>query len=686
MSSDYLIGIDVGGTFTDVVGISAEGKTTLAKASSTPGDQSEGVLNGLARLAEALEMTLADLLSRTTRIVHGTTVATNALLERNGAKVAMLTTDGHRDILEMREGLKPERYNVRLPVIKPLVPRSARFAVHERMRENGAVETPLDASSLQAAIAAIKEMKAEAVAVCFLHSWRDTRHEVEAAAAVRAAVPNVFVTCSGEVLPQIKEYERFSTTAVNAYVGPMVSSYLDKLNKRLTTAGFSGPLFVILSHGGIAPVAEAARVAAGTALSGPAGGVAAAVAIAQQCAEADIVTFDMGGTSTDIALVEHGKAILGRGRTVGDERIALETLDIETLGAGGGSIAHIASSGMLQVGPRSAGAVPGPVAYGAGGTEPTVTDANLVLGYLDPDRFLGGRHKLDITAAKQAFARLGSALGLDPLHAAAGVVRLANTRIADGIRVATVRRGIDPRGAALLSFGGAAGLHATAVAREIGMSRVIVPLFAAGLSAWGMLHTDLRYEVSRSVLDEATVKDENKLRATFALLEDEARAQMQQWWPGSVAVRRRADMRYGEQIFEIDVPLDDVDWDAPGLSARVSAAFGARHKALFTYELPGEEVVLVNARVAVVGELPAARQSSGADGKELSPFAERQVIFEKSQVKVPVFDFMRLPAGQVVQGPAMVENDTTTILLRSGDRARMRKEGVLDITISDDQS
>lgn len=683
MSIDYLIGIDVGGTFTDVVGIAADGTTTLAKASSTPGDQSVGVLNGLERLAEALGEPLADLLSRTTRIVHGTTVATNALLERNGAKIAMLTTEGHRDILEMREGLKPERYNARLPVIKPLVPRSARFPVRERMRENGSVETSLDESSLSAAIAAVREMKAEAVAICFLHSWRDTRHETMAAEAIRAAVPDVFVTCSGEVLPQIKEYERFSTAAVNAYVGPMVSSYLDKLTGRLAAAGFSGPLFVILSHGGIAPVAEAARIAAGTALSGPAGGVAAAVAIARECAEADIVTFDMGGTSTDIALVEHGKAILGRGRTVGGERIALETLDIETLGAGGGSIAHIGASGMLQVGPRSAGAVPGPVAYGAGGTEPTVTDANLVLGYLDADRFLGGRHKLDIEAARQAFARLGETLGLDPTHTAAGVVRLANTRIADGIRVATVRRGIDPRGAALLSFGGAAGLHATAVAREIGMSRIIVPIFAAGLSAWGMLHTDLRYEVSRSVLDEATMRDEDKLRATFAVLEDEARAQMRQWWTGGVAIRRRADMRYGEQIFEIDVPLDDVDWDAPGLPKRVSAAFNARHKALFTYDLPGEEVVLVNARAAVVGELKANRSGHVVDGQAATPFAERRVVFETGETTVPVFDFMRLPSGQVLNGPAIVENDTTTVLLRPGDKAFMRKEGVLDITVTD---
>ncbi|MCK8787023.1 hydantoinase/oxoprolinase family protein [Roseomonas sp. NAR14] len=684
--SGYLIGVDVGGTFTDVVGIAPDGGTTLAKAPSTPADQSEGVLAGIARLAEMLGLGTADLLARTGRIVHGTTVATNALLEHRGARVAMLTTEGHRDVIEMREGMKPDRYDLRAAPPAPLVPRARRLPVRERLRDDGRVETALDPDSLAAAVAAARAAGAEAVAVCFLHAWRDPTHERAAAEAVRAAMPDAFVTTSAEVLPQIKEFERFSTTAVNAYVGPLVSRYLDRLGGRLAAAGFAGPLFVILSHGGVAPVAEAARLAAGTALSGPAGGVAAAVAIARSGAARDLVTFDMGGTSTDIALVEGGEAALGRGRAVGGERIALESLDIVTLGAGGGSIGHVGPGGTLQVGPRSAGAVPGPAAYGTGGTEPTVTDANLVLGYLDPARFLGGRRRLDPAAARAALARLGGALGLSAEATAAGMLRVANARMADGIRIATVRRGVDPRGFALLSFGGAAGLHATAVAREIGIGRVLVPLFAAGLSAWGMLHTDLRYELSRSVLDEGTLRDEAALRAPFDALEAEARDRLRGWWSGEVAIRRRADMRYGEQVFEIDVPLDGVDWDSPGLPARVAAAFHARHRALFTYDLPGEAVVLVNARLAAVGRLPArpsraGRAGGGAAGGGAAP-ATRPVHLEGTTRAVPLHDFAALPEGAAIAGPAIVESDTTTVLLLPGDMAVMGPDGLLDVAVA----
>jgi N-methylhydantoinase A len=494
-------------------------------------------------------------------------------------------------------------------------------------------------------------------------------------------MPGVFVTCSAEVLPQIKEFERFSTAVVNAYVGPLVSRYLDRLSGRLTEAGFAGPLFVILSHGGVAPVVEASRLAVGTALSGPAGGVAAAVALARNGLTRDLVTFDMGGTSTDIALVEDGEAALGRGRSVGGERIALESLDIVTLGAGGGSIGHVGPGGTLQVGPRSAGAMPGPAAYGNGGTEPTVTDANLLLGYLDPARFLGGRRRLDRAAARAALAQLGAALGLSAEATAAGMLRVANARMADGIRVATVRRGVDPRGFALLSFGGAAGLHATSVAREIGIGRVLVPLLAAGLSAWGMLHTDLRYEVSRSVLDETAGRDEAALRASFAALVTEARERMSGWWPGEIAISRRADMRYGEQIFEVDVPLDGVAWDESGLPDRVAAAFHARHRALFTYDLPGEDVVLVNARVAAIGKLPGRAGRNDQQTGTVALPGERRINLDGTVITVPLHDFAALAEGAIIAGPALIESETTTVLLLAGDHAVMGPHGVLDIRI-----
>ncbi|WP_206934251.1 hydantoinase/oxoprolinase family protein [Roseococcus thiosulfatophilus] len=690
----YVIGVDVGGTFTDVVGVDEEGREYLAKAASTPHDQSEGVIQGLRNLASMLGLTLGELLETTTRIVHGTTVATNALLERRRARTAMLTTEGHRDVVAMREGLKPARYDLRLPAPEPLVPRRLRLPVRERLRPDGAVETPLDAASLDAAIATLRAEGVEAVAICFLHSWAAPAHEHAAAEAVRAALPGVFVTCSADVLPQIKEYERFSTAAVNAYVGPVVSRYLTRLEARLAEAGCAAPVFVILSHGGVAPIAEAARLAAGTALSGPAGGVAAAVALARRGmgtppddrrAEPGglnrpgniMVTFDMGGTSTDIALVTEGAAAIGRGREVGGERIALDSLDIITLGAGGGSIAHLGAGGTLQVGPQSAGARPGPACYGRGGALPTVTDANLLLGYLDPGSFLGGAQRLDVAAAERAMAALAGALGLEVAQAALGVHRLVNARMADGVRVATVRRGVDPRGATLLAFGGAAGLHASAVARDLGMARVAVPLFAAGLSAWGMLQTELRHEIARSVVGAGAMPGDDALPALFDGLAEEARAQLAQWYGGEIALSLAADMRYGEQVFEITVPLDGV---APTRAA-LREAFHARHRALFTYDLPEEEVVLVTARAAARGVLPALSRLPAGAPRPAAPEAERRCLLEGGWAMLPVWRFEALAAGQRVPVPAIVESPTTTVLLQPGDTAVMEPGGWLAVSL-----
>ena len=673
----YTIGVDVGGTFTDVVGVDEEGREFLAKAPSTPHDQSEGVLDGLRNLAAAIGLTLTELLETTTRIVHGTTVATNALLERRGARTAMLTTEGHRDVTAMREGLKPARYDLRLPQPPALIPRALRLPVRERLRPDGRVEIPLDAASLDAAIARLREAEVESVAICFLHSWAAPKHEHAAAEAVRTALPGVFVTCSADVLPQIKEFERFSTTAVNAYVGPVVSRYLTRLESRLREAGYTQPVFVILSHGGMAPIAEAARLAVGTALSGPAGGVAAAVALAKRGMGEQLVTLDMGGTSTDIALIQDGATTLGRGREVGGERIALDSLDIITLGAGGGSIAHLGAGGTLEVGPQSAGARPGPACYGNGGTEPTVTDANLALGYLDATRFLGGARLLDAAASERAIAALAGKLNLSTEATALGIHRLVNARMADGVRVATVRRGVDPRGATLLAFGGAAGLHASAVARDLGMARIAVPLFAAGLSAWGMLQTELRHELARSVVSATAMPEDAALAALFDGLEAEARTQLAQWFTGEVRGHRAADLRYGEQVFEITVNLDGATPDRAGLRE----TFHARHRALFTYDLPEEEVVLVTARAAAAGLLPALPQRPAGATTPAAPQGTRRALLEGGWTELPVWDFAALAGGQAVQGPAIIESATTTILLLPGDAAEMDPRGWLSIRL-----
>jgi N-methylhydantoinase A len=668
----YAIGVDVGGTFTDIVAADAQGTITIAKAASTPADQSVGVLDGLALLAEQLDLGLSALLTATSRIVHGTTAATNALLEGKAARVGMLTTEGHRDVIEMREGLKPERYNLRLPPPPALVPRERRLPVRERLRADGSVATPLDRTSLDAALDQLGEAEVDAVAICFLHAWRNPAHERAAAAVARERLQHAFVTASSDVLAEIKEFERFSTTVANALVGPIVAAYLRRLGERLKRAGYEGPLFVMLSHGGVATVEDAIRLAAGTVLSGPAGGVAAAVALARQGMTPDMIAFDMGGTSTDIALVQKGEATLTGRRGVGDARIALPSLDIVTLGAGGGSIARHGPDGLLQVGSQSAGAEPGPACYGLGGQAPTVTDANLVLGYLDPSKFLGGRRRLDVAAARMAVAKLGESLGLTPETTAAGIHRLVTARMADGLRVATVRRGVDPRHFALLAFGGAAGLHVSALATALGITRVLIPLHAAVLSAWGMLNTDLRLELSRGLMQTGAVDP----RPDWAAMEAEGRGRLA-WFDGAIGVRRSADMRYGEQVAEISVPCDEIDVDAPDFADQLAEAFHRRHETLFTYALRDRVPVLVNARVSVTGMLPGLpadktpRSGPGSNGGRM--------IYLDGWRMVGVYPFATLVPGLDLNGPAIVESDTTTVLLRPGDRARFDERGFLDM-------
>ena len=673
--SAYAIGIDVGGTFTDVAVRTPEGETIIAKAPTTP-DQSDGVLDALRLAALQLDRSLADLLGATGRLVHGTTVATNALLEGKGARVGMLVTEGHRDVLEMREGLKPERYNLRMKPPRPAVPRALRVAVGERMRPDGTAAAPLDPASLDAALRVLAEAAVEAVAICFLHSWRNPAHEQEAAHAAQARLPGAFVTTSSEVLPEIKEFERFSTAVANAAVGPIVRTYLRRLEARLAEAGLRQPPLIILSHGGVVTVDEAIRLAAGTALSGPAGGVAAAVALARAGVGADLLTFDMGGTSTDISLLRDGAPALASGREVGGMRIALPSLDIVTLGAGGGSIASAGAGGLLRVGPDSAGANPGPACYGRGGVEPTVTDANLQLGFLHGGASLSGR-TLDPAAAEAALRRVGDTLGLEPVALASGIWRLVNARMADAVRVATVRRGVDPRGFTLLSFGGAAGLHVAAVAAELGIGRVVVPAEASVLSAWGMLHTDLRVQSARSFAGA----EQPRLAEAFASMEAEGRARLA-WFEGEVEVSRSADMRYGEQVFEVPVRLDGIDLHAADARERIEAAFARAHEALFTYSLPGEAVVLVNARLAVTGRLPPAPPARAAGAAVLAEPHARRPIHLGAWIEAPVWRLESLADGQSVPGPALIESATTAVLLRHGDRARFDGRGWLLLDVA----
>src|SRR5438045_1698120 len=557
----YRIGVDVGGTFTDLVAIDEGGLTTLAKVPSTPEDPSLGVVEGLSQLAGRFGVDRAALLRDTERIVHGTTVATNALLEHKGARLGLLTTEGHRDVVEMREGLKDDRYNLRMPPPEQLVPRRLRLPVRERIRADGR------------------------------------------------------------------------------------------------------------------------GLAAGAVLSGPAGGAAGSVYASRLLGEPNLIPFDMGGTSTDICLVVDCQAALVMDRKIAGHRIALGSLDIASIGAGGGSIARVDAGGILHVGPESAGAAPGPACYGQGGAEPTVTDANLVLGYLDPANFLGGARRLDEGLAALAVDRIAAALGIDRLAAAHGIHRVINTNMAEGVRLVSVRRGVDPRRFALFAFGGAAGLHATDIARQLGLVRVIVPRVASVLSAWGMLATDLRFELSRTHIGDAKVLDGAAVKHLFDEMEAEGLARLRASFAGPARAARSVGMRYGEQVFESTGRPADVECAARYPRPQTLDGFARRHEALCTHAMPDQETVLVNARVAVSGileELPQEPDLPG--GPPTSPETERRIYLD-DWIAAPVYAFDRLAPSQVISGPAIVESATTTVLLRPGDRATITPQGWLDIVV-----
>lgn len=685
MVAQYIIGIDVGGTFTDLVATDTAGNVTFTKSPSTPQDQSIGVLDGLERLAGLLGLELRQLLTATRRIVHGTTVATNALLERKGARTALLTTEGHRDVLEMREGLKPDRYNLAMVPPEPLVPRRLRRGVKERMGWDGQVLAPLDEASLLEQIEVLKRHDVASVAVCYLHAYRNPAHEQRTAELVREHLPDAYVSLSSAVLPQIKEYERVSTTVVNAYVGPTMQLYLGNLQKKLAEAGLRSPLFIILSNGGITSVEEAMRLPAATALSGPAGGVAGTLACAQITGQLNLIPFDMGGTSTDISLVSQGNAALSAERGLAGERIAMRSFDILSIASGGGSIAHIDAGGAFNVGPQSAGSWPGPVCYDRAGAQATVTDANLMLGYLDAEHFLGGRTKLNVAATERAMAALGERVGLSATQTAAGIFRLINIKMADGVRLMTLRRGVDPRKFALLSFGGAAGLHATEVARELDIRRVIVPTVASVLSAWGMLASDLRYEVTSSHLADINQFDGPALKALFDAAEAKAfaNAGFAKDFAGELCIERSAQMRYGEQIYEVEVTLADIDMDAANLPQQLTERFHSKHEELYTYASPGQEVVLVNVHVAIVGKVPRITGNTHAPQTTSSSTVKRhkRIYTGGDWCEVPVHAMERLEATQQVDGPAVIEAETTTVILHSGDAACVTDHGWLDIAV-----
>ena len=681
----YKIGIDVGGTFTDFV-VAEEGRQpSFFKTQSTPDDPSIGVMAGLQEAAAAYGLSLDQFLRETDLVIHGSTVATNTLVERKGARVGLVTTDGFRDLLEMREGLKEDRYNLRMQPAEPLAARYLRVGIPERIRANGQVERPLDEAALIENLEYLVNEGAEALAVCFLFSYLNPSHEQKAAEIIRSRFPDMYTSLSHEVIPQIKEFDRLSTTVINSYVGPVFSRYLSHLGQRFEAYPQLRDVLIMQSNGGVAPIADSSRMAVRAILSGPAGGVSAAAYIGQLLEEQKVIAFDMGGTSTDISLIENGVPHITNEKFEAGWKIAAPMIDIHTLGAGGGSIARVDEGGILHVGPESAGAEPGPACYGKGGVRPTVTDASLVLGYLDAANFLGGRASLDPDAAGHALAEdVGTPLNLSDVEAAYGVFKVVCTTIAEGIRLMSVQRGVDPREFTIMGFGGASGLHASEVARQLQVGKVYIPASAPVLSAYGMLNTDIKYDFFRSYpvsLDRLALND---LRAILDELGEQGRDKLSAQGVADEAVETQysADMRYLDQIYEVTVPLPDPDLPDSEFIGRLTSNFHRRYEELYSYNQQDQEVRLVTLRVAAVGKLPRIAQlDRTADGDSASPAGSRRVYLGE-WTEAATYAVDTLPAGTEIAGPAILESEFTTILVWPGDHATVDAMGGVELRVN----
>ena len=668
----YKIGIDVGGTFTDFVVAGEGGQPRFFKTQSTPEDPSIGVMTGLQEAAAAYGLSLDQLLGDTDLVIHGSTVATNTLVERKGARVGLITTDGFRDLLEMREGLKEDRYNLRMTPVEPLSARYLRVGVPERVRASGLVVRRLDEDALVESLEYLVQEGAEALAVCFLFSYLNPSHEQQAWENIRRRFPDMYTSLSHEVIPQIKEFDRLSTTVINSYVGPVFSRYLRRLNERFEAYPQLKDVLIMQSNGGVAPIADSSRMAVRAILSGPAGGVSAAAYIGQLLEEPKVIAFDMGGTSTDISLIENGVPHITNEKFEAGWKIAAPMIDIHTLGAGGGSIARVDEGGILLVGPDSAGAEPGPACYGKGGEKPTVTDASLVLGYLDANNFLGGKATLKAAAAEQSLAEnVAAPLSLSIVEAAYGVYKVVCTTIAEGIRVMSVQRGVDPREFTMMGFGGASGLHASEVARQLQVEKVYIPASAPVLSAYGMLNTDIKYDFFRSYPVSLDRLNLNELRSILDELGCQGREKLSARGVAgdAVEIHYSADMRYLDQIYEVTVPLPDPNLPDLEFLDLLTANFHQRYQQLYSYSQQDQEVRLVTLRVAAVGRLPRIAQLDREDDeKAASPIGSRQVYLGEWR-EAPTYAADSLPAGTEIAGPAILESDFTTILVWPGDYA-----------------
>lgn len=662
------VGIDTGGTHTDVVLVNGSDVKTL-KVPTTPEDLNIGILDGIEKICEAGGISVTDV----SRFVYATTYVTNLIVEEKEASVALLTTEGFRDVLEIgRASRKPDVYDIHWRPAPALVPRHLRFVVSERMDYQGLPITPLDEVGVCSVLNQIKMSGVRSLAVCLLHAYANPAHERRIAELAREVCPEVDVSLSSDVVREFREYERTSTTCVNAFIKKSIGDHLKALQQATHARGMSAGCYIMRGNGGLSTFERASELAAAITHSGVMGGIVGATALAAQCGIHDIITLDMGGTSTDVALITGGAPRMTHRSKVGPYPLLIPTLDMVTIGAGGGSLASIEGRSSMRVGPRSAGSVPGPACYGQGGDRPTVTDANLYTGRLNPEFFLAGKRKLHPAKSHRALReKLAEPLGIEPADAALGILSIAEAHMTNAIRLVSVERGLDPREFTLVAFGGAGALHAVRLAEALGITKVLIPPAPGNLSAMGLLCADVRHDFARTIVSRLAGNITKELRTKVEQLMEQARAAL----AGEGVQKTNAqfattvDLRYQGQNYELNLPL--VDSDLQGDFSNLIRRFGQEHDKVYGYLLEGKEIQIVNVRVTATGFLEKAAWPAHEPIVDApSACAQRDVYLEgQGWTSVEVYKFQDLRPTQTFNGPAIVEYPGSTLFLAPGWRA-----------------
>lgn len=701
----YRIGVDIGGTFTDGTLVdSNSGRVTTSKVLSTPYDPASGFISAVQKLLDLDDSVKPEAVEH---VVHATTVATNAIIEGKTAKTAFVTTEGFRDMLEIARQIRPSLYDLQFEKPAPLVPRQLCFEVPERLDAKGQVVTPLDEAALDEVVDRIAESGVEAVAVCLLHSYRNGDHEKRIGKAIAAKLPNVIISLSSEVVPEFREYLRASTTVINSSVAPIVRTYLASISEKLHALNITSELLVMQSSGGVYPAAAASENPVFMVESGPAAGAVAAASLGTALGYPNVISFDMGGTTAKASLIRNGQPNITKDYSVGGAAqngtgafggasgypIRTPVVDLVEIGAGGGSIAWVDSGGALRVGPQSAGADPGPVCYGLGGEQPTITDANLVLGRLDPAYFAGGEMSLNLDAAREAIrTQCAEPLGLSVEEAAHGIVEIANTAMVNALRLVSVQRGHDPRDFMLVGFGGAGPAHAVRLAEQAGIPRVLIPQGPGTASALGLLVTDVRMEGSSTLIIRSDEIEHSRIASEFDRLEAAGREahSVAASASGTPLFERTIEMRYWGQSFELSVPAPSSSTIDQAWMNELTESFHDAHEMAYGFRAKDEPVELVNLRLTTIGKIvrPQMQKLKSIGTDVFVAFkGERPVYFaensgEKGVVQTPVYDRSKLPAGAVFKGPAIIEEPDCTTVIHPAWTVTVDEFGNLEIEIN----